>query len=57
MSIKGSSSYRTVLIKQGGVNAVLATTTKSATTTTPNGNNINCQSKNGSAKTQTSLGA
>ena len=39
-----------------GVNAVLATTTKSATTTTPNGNNINCQSKNGSADTQTSLG-
>jgi len=39
------------------VNAVLATTTKSATTTTSNGNNINCQSKNGSANTQTSLGA
>ena len=39
------------------VNAVLATTTKSATTTTPIGNNINCQSKNGSANAQTSLGA
>ena len=33
-----------------------STTTKSSTTTSPNGNNINCQSKTGTANTQTNLG-
>ena len=33
-----------------------AATTKGSTTTSPNGNNINCQSKTGTANTQTNLG-
>ena len=56
VSIISVTLVTTISVEQR-VNAALATTTtKNATATTPNGNNINCQSKNGSANTQTSLG-